>query len=95
MTCNIMTAIGCTDATNFFMIWIGLAILFFIVVLAKKWIGEEQSLGISWSWVGSAVVSFPLYIAIAIIVGQAKWAILSGLVGVFLGGITFARWWGE
>ena len=85
MVCNLMTAVGCQGATNFFGIWGGLALLFFLVVFSKKWLGEEGSVGFAFNWLGS-LAAFPIYIVVAIIVPEFKWAMLGGLIGLFGGG---------
>lgn len=95
MFCNIMTGLG--FGSDFFgalgMAWLGMVFLFFVIVLARKWLGEEM--GIGFSTVGAFVGGYLPYIIIVSITCQFKWAILAGvggfiagayLIGMFTGG---------
>ena len=83
--CNLMTGMG--FGTEFFgelgMVWLGMVVLFFIIVLSRKWLGEEM--GINFSTIGAFVGGYLSYIIVATITCGFKWAIFSGIVGFIIG----------
>lgn len=90
---NIMSCGGFD--TSFFggcgMSWLGLVILFFIVALTRKWIGEEAGIEYNF-WIGLSG-AFLLDIIVVTITGSFKWALLAGIGGAclgFLGGMMFS-----
>jgi len=83
---SLMTASGFDGlGSAWIMAWIGLALLVLIFMIAKKWLGEEEILGISYNWLGSGL-GLLLYLIIVSLTGSAKWSILIGLIGMMVGG---------
>jgi len=83
--CNIMSGRG--FGTEFFgplgMVWLGMVGLFFIIVLSRKWLGEEM--GISFSTAGAFIGGYLPYIILATITCQFKWAFVAGIIGFIIG----------
>jgi hypothetical protein len=79
---NIMTCVGFD--TGLFggcsFAWLGIAILFFIVMLCRKWIGEEM--GYSFNVIFAFVGAYLPYLIIVSLTASAKWALLGGIVGM-------------
>ena len=88
MMCNIMTGSGFTDLGvmgTFSMAWLGLAILFFIIAFARKWIGE--GMGMQFNFITGAGLGIFTYIIIVTISCSYKFALVGGLIGAVIGGI--------
>ena len=85
MFCNLMTGKG--FGFEFFgqlgMVWLGMVLLFFIIILARKWLGEEM--GIGFSSIGAFAGGYIPYIIVASITCGFKWAIVAGVVGFITG----------
>lgn len=86
--CSIMTGNGFENAGGFLgafsMAWLGMVILFFLIALTKKWIGEEM--GIPFSALYAYTTGFLAYIIVVSITCGFKWALLVGIIGFILGG---------
>lgn len=65
------------------MFWIAAVILFFIIVLSRKWIAEPA--GIPWSNFGSFGLGFVALFATGILTCSHKFALLAGVIGAFVG----------
>jgi hypothetical protein len=78
---------GCSFA------WAGLAILFFIIALCRKWLGEEMQ--IPFNFLLSLIVGFLAYIIIIIFTGNYKFAMAAGLLGAAAGGFGAGYFMGE
>lgn len=92
---NMMSARGFDGGMSgeFFMAWIGLAILVLIGMFAKKWLGEEEIVGIPYNWIGS-LLGVVVYILIVTVSGSAKIALVGGLIGAAVGGFGGATFMG-
>lgn len=91
---NLMTAQGFNGmGFSFFMAWIGLALLVLLIMLAKKWLGEEEMLGIAYNWFGSLLGPI-VYIVVVSFTGSAKFSLIAGLIGMFAGGFMGAQFFG-
>lgn len=75
----------CGLSSAFWMAWIGIGILVILLVLSKKWLGEEEIIGYPFNWLGS-FIGILIYIIVVSITGSAKWSLLAGLIGLFGGG---------
>jgi len=94
-TCNMMTGNGFD--TNFLggfsMAWLGVVILFFIVVLARRWIGEEMD--IPCNLIGGMIGAFLPYMIIVYITCSYKWGLLGGIIGAIVGAFLLGNIIGE
>lgn len=72
------------------MAWVGLFVLVVLILLSKRWFEEEQILGMPYSFFGGFLGPLA-YVVVVSFVGQAKWALLAGLAGMFLGGLGGGR----
>jgi uncharacterized membrane protein YkgB len=66
------------------MIWIAAVVLFFIILLSKKWVAEL--IGISWSSIGAFVLGYVALVLVAGFTCSHKWALLAGIIGGYVGG---------
>jgi len=70
---------------------LGIVLLFFIICLARKWLGEEM--GLSFSFMFGLIGGLVPYLLIIIFTGSFKIAmivgLLGGLAGGYLGGAMF------
>lgn len=78
---------GCT------MAWVGMVILFFIIALVRKWIGEEMGIGFNF-WAG-IVGGYGAYIIIISIFGSMTWALIAGVIGMAIGGFLLGIFMGD
>ena len=81
---------GGAFGSQWIMCWVGLFVLAVLIMLSKRWLEEEQALGFTYSFVGGFLGPIVYFLA-ASLIGQAKWAILIGLVGMFVGGYFGGR----
>jgi len=83
--CNLMTGTG--FGTEMFgelaMAWVGMVILFFIIVLARKWAGEKMGLG--FSSIGAFAGGYLSYIIVVTLTCSFRWSIVAGLIGFIVG----------
>ena len=84
--CNLMTGAGFELGFMgpFGMAWLGMVILFFIIVLARKWMGEE--FGMPFNTLGAFIGAYVPYVIAVSITCSFKWALAAGLVGFAIGG---------
>lgn len=71
------------------MAWVGMVILFFIIILTRKWIGEEM--GIGFSFLGALVGAYAPYIIVISISCSYKWALGAGILGFAIGGFLLGQ----
>jgi len=92
---NLMSAQGFEGgmSVQFFMVWIGLALLVIVGMIAKKWLGEEEIVGMPYNWLGSLLGAL-VYILVATFTGSAKISLVVGLVGMLIGGFGGATFMG-
>jgi hypothetical protein len=85
-TCNMMTGTGFDVSLlgGFSMAWIGIVILFFLIALARRWVGEEMD--IPFSFVFGLIGAILPYMITIYFTCSSKWALLVGLIGGALGG---------
>lgn len=83
---NIMTGTGFDTAVfgNWSMAWLGLAITFFIILFANKWIAEF----VEWNSLIAFFGGILLYLIVITLTGVAAWSIAGGVVGLLAGGIV-------
>jgi len=62
----------------------GIVILFFLIAIMRKWLGEEM--GMPFNFLIALVGGLGGYIVVLTIVGVTKWAFLVGLIGSLAGG---------
>ena len=89
---NLMTGAGFEGGayhSAWFMAWIGIFLLAIIIMLSKRWLEEEGLIG-EYSFIGGFAGPLIYFIVISF-VGEAKWAILAGLLGLVAGGKLMAR----
>jgi uncharacterized membrane protein YkgB len=84
--CNIMTCQGFSQSIlgGCSMIWIAVVVLFFIIVLSRRWVAE--AVGFPWSNIGAFILGYGALILVAGITCSHKWALLAGIVGAYAGG---------
>jgi hypothetical protein len=75
------------------MAWIGVVILFFLVVFARRYLGEEA--GIPFSFIGSIIGAFGGYIILLTFTCSYKIALVGGIVGIAILGIFLSNLFGE
>tara|TARA_R100000501_G_C2521663_1_gene48635 strand:- start:105 stop:395 length:291 start_codon:yes stop_codon:yes gene_type:complete len=68
------------------MAWVGFAMLFFVVVFSRKWLGEEVT-GMNYDALFGFIGAYLPYIILISIFGEAKWALLGGIIGSLAGGL--------
>ena len=89
--CNIMTGAGFDLGFmgGLSMAWIGMVVLFFLVIFSKKWIGEEM--GIGFNVIAAFIGAYIPYIVVITITCQFKWALAVGIVGFIIGGFLIGQ----
>jgi hypothetical protein len=73
------------------MAWLGIAFLFFIVIFLRK--GMEVA-GYDFNFLFGLIGAYLPYIIVVTLTGSAKWSLLSGIIGVFVGGVILAQFYG-
>ena len=73
--------------------WVFMGILTILVILAKRWLGEEGALGVDWNWLGG-VIGLLIYFLFVSITGWTSVGFLVGLAAVFGGGVLLAKFSG-
>ena len=95
MAYNIMTCEGWLGevglVTGCSMAWLGAAILFFIIIFARK--GMEIA-GMEFNSLGGFVGGYLTYFILIALTGASKWGLLGGIVGMIAGGIAFGYFYG-
>ena len=86
MECNILTGMGfeMTFGGTYGMAWLGLVILTFIIMIAKKWLSEEA--GIPFNWIFASIGAGLGYLITISISCSFKWAFLIGFLGLVIAG---------
>lgn len=74
--------------------WIWAVLLFFIVVLSRKWLAEAFGLPFNtpFAFIGAYV---PFVIVATFIMIPIKWAFLAGFVGFIIGGFLLGSFTGD
>jgi len=87
MVCNPMSCAGFgTDVLGgCSMVWIAAVILFFIIILARRWIGEEAGIPFNIFW--AFALGFLAFTLAAIFTCSHKWALVAGMIGAAVGAL--------
>jgi len=93
--CNMMTGSGFDQSIlgNWSMAWLGLVILFFLIALARRWIGEEMD--VSFNFIGGLVGGILPYFIIVLLTCSYKWGLLGGIIGAAIGALFLGNIIGE
>lgn len=94
-TCNIMTGAGFDTSFlgQYGQAWLVVVLLFFIVVFARKWIGEAMNL--NFSTVGGFVGAYLPYLIVITLFCSVKFALLAGIAGMVVGAFFLANLFGD
>lgn len=65
------------------MFWIAMVILFFVIVLSKRWIADM--IGMPWSNIGAFGLGFLTAIVVVVLTCSYKFALLGGIIGAYVG----------
>jgi len=92
--CNIMSCqgLGTSILGGCSMAWIGLVIIFFIIIFARKYLGEEA--GVPFSFPGALLGGFGGYVALITFTCSYKIALAGGLAGIVVLGILLSNVFG-
>lgn len=95
MVYNLMTCGGfeSTFMGGCSMGWLGMVVIFFLLVLLRKWGGEE--IGIDYNLAWSMILGFGVYIIIITLFGNFKLALVGGIVGGLVGGYGAGQFVGD
>lgn len=74
------------------MSWIGMLFIVVLIMLGKKWLGEEEAAGYPFNWLGSCFGVVTYFFAVSF-TGSPKIALIVGLVGYAVGGFGLAQIW--
>ena len=85
-TCSIMTGSGMKMGfgESFGMAWLGVVIIFFLIVFGRKWLGEELEI-MPFNIIGAFIGAYIPYLAIVTFTCSPRFAIVAGVVGAFVG----------
>jgi hypothetical protein len=94
MVCNIMSGNGFDLGFmgGLGMAWLGMVIIFFLIVFARKWLGEE--FGMEFNTIGAFAGGYVPYLIIVTLVCSYKWALAGGIVGFLVGGFLLGQFIG-
>lgn len=89
--CNIMTGAGFDLGFmgGLSMAWVGMVILFFLVIFSRKWLGEEM--GVGFNTIAAFVGGYLPYLIVISITCSYKWALGAGIVGFVIGGFLLGQ----
>jgi len=92
--CNIMTCSGMGTSLmgGCGFAWLTFVFLFFIIIFAKKYLGEEA--GVPFSFPGALIGGFGADVLIITFTCSYKWGLVGGIAGVILLGIVFSNLFG-
>ena len=76
MTCSGFAG-GCS--TEWIMAWVGLFVIAVLILAGKKFLSEDEVLGVGFNWVYS-IAGAILYIIMISFTGSPKWSLLIGLI---------------
>jgi hypothetical protein len=78
--------------TNIFgscsMVWVSFVILFFLIIFARKYLGEDA--GVPFSFIGALLGGFGAQIIVIVLTCSYKFGLVAGIGGVVLLGIVFS-----
>ena len=84
--CNLFTGSGFEMGflDSFSMAWLGLVLMAFIIMFARKWINEEAGIAFNWIFAGcGAGLAYLITISLSC---SFKFALLLGFIGLIIGG---------
>ena len=86
MGCNLITGSGfdMSFGGTYGMAWLGLVILTFIIMFARRWLSEEME--IPFNWMFAAIGAGLTYLITISISCSFKISFILGLVGLIIGG---------
>jgi len=70
------------------MVWVSFVILFFLIIFARKYLGEDA--GVPFSFIGALIGGFGADILVVVFTCSYKFGLAAGLGGVILLGIVFS-----
>ena len=73
--------------------WVFLGILAILVMLAKKWLGEEGALGVDYNWIGGSL-GLLIYFIFVSFTGWTSVGFFVGLGAILGGGVLLAKFSG-
>jgi uncharacterized membrane protein YkgB len=65
------------------MFWIAMVILFFVIVLSRRWVAE--AIGMPWSNIGAFGLGFLAMIVVGVLTCSHKFALGAGIIGAYVG----------
>jgi hypothetical protein len=71
------------------MAWIGAVIIFFLIVFARRYLGEEA--GVPFSFIGALLGGFGGYLAVVTFTCSYKLALVGGIAGAAVLGIFLSN----
>lgn len=93
--CNLMTGAGFDTRFlgEYGMAWLVVAILFFIIIFSRRWLGEE--FGMPFSIVGAFVGAYVPYLIVITITCSVKFSLAAGMIGFVIGAFLAGMFFGE
>lgn len=68
------------------MAWFGLVIIVFLAMIARRQCEDGILAGTGFNIIGAFVGGVGAYVVLISITGSARWALISGLLGIAIGG---------
>lgn len=68
------------------MAWLGFAIMVFLILILRRQCDDGILAGTGFNFIGAIIGGGGGYILLTTLTGDARWAILTGIVGVAIGG---------
>lgn len=89
MTCEGWGSSGFSVLGDCAMSWMGLAIVLFLALVARRQCDDGFLSGTGFNLVGALILGLGLNILITMLTGSARWSLLAGIAGVAVGGYIF------
>lgn len=92
--CNPMTCsnLGTSLLGGCGMTWLSFVILFFIIIFARKYLGEDA--GVPFSFPGALIGGFGGDLIVVVLTCSYKFGLVAGIAGFILLGIVFSNLFG-
>ncbi|HEY0090442.1 MAG TPA: hypothetical protein VGB37_16450 [Candidatus Lokiarchaeia archaeon] len=78
---------------DWIMAWFGLLIIVIIIMLGKKWFGEEEITGYSYNWFFSMIGAI-IYFLVLSFSGSAKLSLVIGIASCLIAGFVAGAFFG-